>query len=138
MTPESYESRLEQLQRHRNVIVRNVRDAQGNRMGLVVEPHDGTEAGVIAAAQRATDRMYAEYPEASNIESRIAATDDSGRPKWAISPNFQHLAETRWKDTHRGPSAVYTRDNGSPFSRSSACAHRHRSGDSLAVGESAA
>lgn len=87
---DGYEVRLEHLRRYRNVVVRDVRDAQGNRMGIVVEPHDATEAGVIVAAQRATDRMYAEYPEASNIESRIAATDDSGRPKWSISPNFRN------------------------------------------------
>lgn len=93
MKQKSYEVGLEQLRRHRNVVVRDVRDAQGNQMGIVVEPHDASEAGVIAAAQRATERMYAEYPGASNIESRIAATDDSGRPKWSISPNFQHLAE---------------------------------------------
>jgi hypothetical protein len=37
--------------------------------------------------------MYAEYPEASNIQSRICATDAAGLPKWSISPNFQHLAE---------------------------------------------
>lgn len=93
MKQKSYEALLEQLRRHRNVVVRDVRDAQGNKIGTVVEPHDATERGIIAAAQRATDRMYAAYPEASNIESRIAATDDSGRPKWSISPNFQHLAE---------------------------------------------
>jgi hypothetical protein len=90
---ESYEVRLEQVRSRRNVVVRDVRDANGNKMGTVVEPHDATEAGVIAAAKRATDRMYAEYPEASNIESRLGATDASGRPKWSISPNFQHLAE---------------------------------------------
>lgn len=77
----------------RNVVVRDVRDSNGNKLGTVLEPHDATEAGVIAAAQRATDRMYAEYPEASNIESRIGATDATGRPKWSISPNFKHLAE---------------------------------------------
>jgi hypothetical protein len=93
MKQKNNEVRLEQMRRHRNVVVREVCDAQGNKMGIVVEPHDATEAGVIAAAQRATDRMYAEYPEASNIESRMAATDDSGGPKWSISPNFQHLAE---------------------------------------------
>jgi hypothetical protein len=54
-----------------NIVVRDVRDRNGNKLGTVVEPHDATEAGVIAAAQRATDRMYEEYPEASNIQSRI-------------------------------------------------------------------
>ena len=78
---------------YRNIVVRDVRDTNGNNLGTLVEPHDATEAGVIAAAQRATDRMYAEYPEASNIESRIGATDATGRLKWSISPNFKHLAE---------------------------------------------
>lgn len=37
--------------------------------------------------------MFAEYVDASNIESRMCATDESGNPKWAVSPNFLHLAE---------------------------------------------
>jgi hypothetical protein len=77
----------------RNTVVRDVRDSDGNKMGTVIETYDGTEAGVIAAAKRATERMYAEYPGACNIESRIGATDENGRPKWTISPNFRHLAE---------------------------------------------
>jgi hypothetical protein len=77
----------------RALVIRDVRDRSGNKLGLIVEPHDTTEGGIIAAAQRATDRMYAEYPEASNIESRIGATDATGSPKWSISPNFKHIAE---------------------------------------------
>jgi hypothetical protein len=77
----------------RNIVVRDIRDRNGSCLGAVVERHDGTEAGIITAAQRATDRMYADYPEASNIESRIGATDATGKPRWSISPNFSHLAE---------------------------------------------
>jgi hypothetical protein len=58
----------------RNVVVRDARDRDGFKLGTVIEPHDGTEAGVIAAARVATDRMYAEYSTASNIGSRICAT----------------------------------------------------------------
>jgi hypothetical protein len=76
-----------------NVVVRDVRDRDGVKLGRVVEPYEGTEDGVIAAARAATNRMYAEYSDASNIESRICATDASGKPKWAVSPNFLHLAE---------------------------------------------
>ncbi len=76
-----------------DVVVRDVRDRNGNRLGTIVEPHDTTEDGIIAAAQRATDRMYEEYPEASNIQSRIGATDATGRPQWSVSPNFKHIAE---------------------------------------------
>lgn len=77
----------------RNLVIRDIRDRNGNKIGTLVEPHDGTEVGVIAAAQRATDRMYAEYPEASNIASRIGATDATGSPRWSVSPNFKHIAE---------------------------------------------
>jgi hypothetical protein len=76
-----------------NIVVRDIRDRNGIRLGTVVERHDGTEAGILSAAQRATDRMYADYPEASNIESRLGATDKTGKPRWSISPNFNHLAE---------------------------------------------
>jgi hypothetical protein len=86
--------------KHRNVVLRDVRDSNGNRIGAVIEPHDGTEASVIVAAQRATDRMYAEYPDASNIQSRIGATDATGNPKWSISPNFRHVAEIGTDEAH--------------------------------------
>jgi len=91
----SYESRLDHARTTlpRNIVVRDVRDRNGDKIGTVVEHHDGTEAGVIAAARRATDRMYAEYSEASNIQSRIGATDGTGKPMWSVSPNFQHIAE---------------------------------------------
>ena len=81
------------VQKFPNVVVRDVRDRDGYKLGRVIEPHDGTENGVIAAARIATDRMYAEYSDASNIESRMCATDTSGKPKWAVSPNFLHVAE---------------------------------------------
>ena len=76
-----------------NVVVRDVRDRDGYKLGKILEQHDGTESGVIEAARRVSDRMFAEYSDASNIESRMCATDASGKPKWAVSPNFLHLAE---------------------------------------------
>lgn len=81
-----------------NVVVRDVRDRDGLKLGRVVEPHNGTEAGIVAAAQKASDRMWVEYSDASNVESRICATDVSGRIRWAISPNFLHLAEVGTKE----------------------------------------
>ena len=84
-----------------------MRDRDGYKLGRMIEPHDCTEDGVIAAARAATERMYAEYSAASNIESRICATDASGKPRWAVSPNFLHLAEIGteeasyiWGDLH--------------------------------------
>jgi hypothetical protein len=76
-----------------SVVVRDVRDRGGMKLGRVVEPHNGTEAGIVAAAQKASERMWIEYSDASNVENRICATDASGKPKWAVSPNLLHLAE---------------------------------------------
>jgi hypothetical protein len=61
----------------KNVVVREVRDQEGYKLGMIIQPHDGTEAGVVAAAQSATDRMYSEFAAPSNVESRICATDVS-------------------------------------------------------------
>jgi hypothetical protein len=76
-----------------NVVVRSVRDRDGNHLGTVIAPHDGSEAGIVTAAQTATQMMFDQYAAACNVESRIGATDEEGRPKWAISPNFRHVAE---------------------------------------------
>jgi hypothetical protein len=86
------------MQKLRNVVVRDVRDRDGLKLGRVIERHDGTEVGIIAAARMATDRMYAEYANASNIGSRICATGADGKVKWAVSPNFLHLAEAGTDD----------------------------------------
>lgn len=79
--------------RFKNVVIREVRDRESFLVGSVIEPHDNTPEGVIAAAQTATDRMYAEFCAASNGESRICATDATGNPRWAVSPNFLHIGE---------------------------------------------
>lgn len=84
---------IDQLPKFANLVIRDVRDREGCRLGRAIEPHDGTELGVVAAAQVATERMYSDYPSASNIESIICATDHTGKPRWAVSPNFLHLAE---------------------------------------------
>lgn len=76
-----------------NIVVRDVRGRGGISVCVIVARHDGTAAGIIASARKITYRMYADYPEASNIQSRIVATDDTGKPRWSISPNFLHLAE---------------------------------------------
>ena len=82
-----------------NTVVREVRSNSGQKLGLVLESHDGTTEGIVAAAQRATERMYAEYAESSNVQSRIVATNASGLPKWAVSPNFQVIAEIGTSDS---------------------------------------
>ena len=78
-------------QDRKNTVIRDVRDRDGNKLGDIIEPHDGTIDGIRTAAQKASDRMLDEYPDASNMASRIGATDESGNPAWAISPNFVHV-----------------------------------------------
>ena len=76
-----------------NVVIREVRDSNGDLLGTVIEHHDGTPAGIIAAAVSASEQMFTNYPDASNIQSRIGATDVEGSLRWSISPNFRYLAE---------------------------------------------
>ncbi len=95
-----------------NVIVRDVRDNEGNKLGTITEPYDGTEQDARTAAERLSNRMFEQYPDASNVESRIGITDASGNPKWIISPNFRHIAEIGtdqaryiWEDIEAAPVA---------------------------------
>jgi hypothetical protein len=82
-----------QPSRLNNVVIRDACDREGRRLGRVTRPHDGTLEGIVAAARAATERMYADFSTASNIESRICATDANGKPRWAVSPNFLHVGE---------------------------------------------
>jgi len=91
-----------------SVVIQDVRDRDGYKLGRVVEPHDGTEDGVIAAARAATVRMYAPYPAVSNVQSRICATDDRGRPNWAVSPNFLHVAVLSFSSLKARPCRAET------------------------------
>jgi len=74
-----------------NSVIRDVRDTNGNKLGQIVEPYDGTEKGAKEAAQKASKRMDSEYADASHIQSRIGATDENGNSKWVVSPNFVHV-----------------------------------------------
>jgi N12 class adenine-specific DNA methylase len=74
-----------------NVVIRDVRSSNGAKLGDLIEPYDGTKEGAIKAAKRIEERFDG-YQDASNIQSRIGATDENGRPKWAISPNLQHIS----------------------------------------------
>jgi N12 class adenine-specific DNA methylase len=82
---------LKAKSKHSNMVIRQVRDRNGNMLGTVMEPYDGSIEGARKAAEAATKRMYYEYPDAGNVASRMGATDENGNPKWAISPNFAHI-----------------------------------------------
>ena len=76
-----------------NVVIREACDRDGVALGHLVASHDGTPEGIVAAARRATQRMFNTFADASNVNSRIIATDATGRPRWSVSPNFQVIEE---------------------------------------------
>jgi len=76
-----------------NVVIREACDRDGIVLGHLVASHDGTPEGIVAAARRATVRMFDAFVDASNVSSRIIATDATGRPRWSVSPNFQIVEE---------------------------------------------
>jgi hypothetical protein len=95
----------------KNVVVRDVRDRDGYKLGTIIQPHNGTEPGIIAAAQAATDRMYAEFSVWSNIQSRVCATDVTGNPNWVVSPNFLHIAQIGTEEALPSHSSNRLREN---------------------------
>lgn len=76
-----------------NVVIRKACDRDGIVLGHLVASHDGTPEGIVAAARRATQRMFDAFADVSNVSSRIIATDASGRPRWTVSPNFAVIEE---------------------------------------------
>lgn len=94
-----------------NVVFREVRDNDGNVLGWVQKPYDGSKAGARKAAEEISDEMFNRYEDASNIQSRIGATDGEAKPKYTVSPNFKNVndveAETAaakytWGDIETG------------------------------------
>ena len=84
-----------------NIVARLVCDSRRNKLGVIFRDHDGTVGGILSAAAQLTYRMEIEYPESSNIQSRLVATDSHGFPKWAVSANFKHIAEIGTGDARR-------------------------------------
>jgi len=76
-----------------NVVVRDVRDRDGFKLGRVVEPHDGTEAGIVTADEQPRRECLLSTPRHRTSKSRICATDARGKIRWAVSPNFLHVAD---------------------------------------------
>ncbi|MCC7193498.1 MAG: hypothetical protein IT444_12020, partial [Phycisphaeraceae bacterium] len=61
--------------RGRNLVIRQVCSRYGEVIDHLVERHNGSPVGMVAAAERASRRMFERYDEASNINSPIVATD---------------------------------------------------------------
>lgn len=92
----NYEDRLPQphvVSKYKLQVIRDVCDSDGQRLDVLHAPYDGSVEDAVRVAENLTDLMYRCHEYASNIQSRILATDEYGRGKWAISPNFKHIAE---------------------------------------------
>lgn len=76
-----------------NAVIRQARDRAGLVLGHIAAKHDGTPAGMIAAARHVSDEMFIAFDDASNINSTILATDETGAVRWTISPNFRFIEE---------------------------------------------
>ena len=76
-----------------NLTIRQVRTAGGILLGYLTERHDGSPESMLEAARRITEQMFRCFPDASNIQSLILATDRTGRPRWSISQNFRFITE---------------------------------------------
>ena len=82
----------------KRVVIRDLRDHEGNSLGRLSAPYDGTPENAREVAQQLAAQAYSEYPEHSNIQSRTVALNEEGRGKWAVSPNFKYVSEAGTKD----------------------------------------
>lgn len=74
-----------------NVFV-DARDYNANRIGVYCMGHDGSEEDMVNTARKLIGEL-GNYVEYSGIQSRLLASDEHGKPAYAISPNFLHIAE---------------------------------------------
>ena len=75
------------------MVFREVVSMEGHDLAVIGGPYDGTLEDAVEVAKKITRQMFAEYPEASNGESRIRVTDSTGKARWRVSPNFKHVDE---------------------------------------------
>ena len=75
------------------LVLHHLRDFSGRYLATLTAPYDGTVEDAIRVARLLYQEAFWEYPNASNINSLIGATDGNGRGKWIISSNFKHIAE---------------------------------------------
>lgn len=73
-------------------VIREACDFDGKQITIIAKPYKDTLEDMLKSAKSIEKEMYYIY-EASHVNSRIFATDESGKPKWAISPNLKHIAE---------------------------------------------
>ena len=95
-----------------NRVVREIRDFNSHRLGFISENYDGTPEDMIRVAEAISDQMFEDYgPEVSNGESGMVATDETGQPRWRISPNFRHIEEIGMRKKAQNPNLPPTPGN---------------------------
>lgn len=67
-----------------------LRDMNGQSLGVVTAPHDGTVEGIRVAAEKLQMQATASH-DWSGIQSQWIATGPDGRAGWAISPNLANI-----------------------------------------------
>jgi hypothetical protein len=75
-----------------NTVFMDVRARDGWRIGVLTAPHDGTRAGIVAAADLLQQRALARFSDHTHAGSRLFATDATGALGWVISPNLAHVS----------------------------------------------
>lgn len=75
-----------------NTVFMDVRARDGWRIAVLTAPHDGTRAGIVAAADRLQQRALARFSDHTHAGSRLFATDATGALGWVISPNLAHVS----------------------------------------------
>ena len=88
------------LSERKSMVIRDVCDHHGNHIATLIHRYDGTP-DIAAAAAEAIDRhMSLYYPEASDVKSRIVATDETGQVRWAISPDGKRVEAVRDEESN--------------------------------------
>lgn len=81
-----------------NLVFREIVDFNGVKINTLFARYDGTIEDAIRKAKNLSDLMFANFPQASNMNSQIGAYDENGKARWIISPNFKNIEEIASKD----------------------------------------
>jgi DNA topoisomerase I len=84
-----------------NHVVHKVVSFDGQHLGVMIHPHNGTKEGILKSAKHLHRMAADQYPGwqgRSETNSMTAATGEHGEAKYAISPNLAHVAKIGSKE----------------------------------------
>lgn len=81
-----------------NLVFREIRDFNGEKMGLIMAHYDGTLEDAVEKAKKISNIIFDSFPQASNIQSKMGAYGKDGESRWTINPDFRCVAETEAKN----------------------------------------